>query len=404
MTALTPLGSERYALPPPESVSSRFILVTGDSTYFPDVRHIFEHNIRPLYGDQESVLSQLAERNGKRCKILVHNQEVVCLVAYKNSPQSEFEEFGINLNFEVKTVYIKFKNPTLESRLFQEITQAAQRRGANHITVTVSENAPDSKELLTKWGFQTIHTWNGRYLPGVKEYLFTSSTQTLAQRITGTQMAISPEKRKRKREHEGEFADSRPEKKAKISHNPYSEKPIFASTRPAHQSPSYNPNMPPPVRPKATLVSYRPLPTPPSRTPRGRTAFRLSRDCHQLTLRNHYIHQIQNGQKTIEGRIDSFPVTQYRVGDKVRFFYKQNEDDDAICRITSIKRFSSFREMLEKTDFKACIPDARTLEEAVRIYDSIPGYREKAARFGVVAISILANDDARREFINNTKT
>lgn len=73
---------------------------------------------------------------------------------------------------------------------------------------------------------------------------------------------------------------------------------------------------------------------------------------------------------------------------KLDFFYKQNPHDDVRCNIDNITKYSSFQQMLEQEGYKNCLTDVRSLEEAVRIYDQIPGYAERAARFGVVAIHL----------------
>ncbi|HPE85214.1 MAG TPA: ASCH domain-containing protein [Chlamydiales bacterium] len=109
---------------------------------------------------------------------------------------------------------------------------------------------------------------------------------------------------------------------------------------------------------------------------------------HELTLRKKYIHQIRSGQKTVEGRINHGMVTRYRVGDTVRFFYKQNPGDDVRCEITDIRSFKTFREMLENSGFKKCVSDIWTLDEAEDLYLNIPGYAERAAASGVLAIHI----------------
>lgn len=107
---------------------------------------------------------------------------------------------------------------------------------------------------------------------------------------------------------------------------------------------------------------------------------------HHLTMKKKYIHQIKSGEKTVEGRIFKDRILKYQVGDRLRFYYVSNAQDDVVCRIVKLKKFSSFQEMLVKAGFKACIPEASSSEEALAIYDSIPGYREKAVFFGVVAI------------------
>jgi ASC-1-like (ASCH) protein len=109
---------------------------------------------------------------------------------------------------------------------------------------------------------------------------------------------------------------------------------------------------------------------------------------HQTTLKKQYIKLIQSGQKTIEGRINSGMFKAFREGDRVRFFYTQSPHDDALCLIKKVTRYKSFDEMLRAEGFKKCLPDVYSLDAAVRVYDNIPGYAEKARQFGVLAIEI----------------
>lgn len=105
-----------------------------------------------------------------------------------------------------------------------------------------------------------------------------------------------------------------------------------------------------------------------------------------------FIHPIRAGLKAIEGRIHSGNPATFKVGDKIRFLCPPNETDDVVCTITKIEPFLNFKEMLEKSDFKKCIPSANTLEEALAVYDSIPGYKERAKEHGVLAIHLKTEE------------
>lgn len=106
----------------------------------------------------------------------------------------------------------------------------------------------------------------------------------------------------------------------------------------------------------------------------------------EVTLKKIYVNYIQSGAKTIEGRINSGMFKSLKIGQTIRFFYFQNQSDDAVCKVIDIKNFESFKEMLEKEDYKKCIPSAYDKHDAIRAYDNIPGYRERANKFGVIAI------------------
>ena len=100
------------------------------------------------------------------------------------------------------------------------------------------------------------------------------------------------------------------------------------------------------------------------------------------------MNQIQSGAKTVEGRINTGMFTRVRAGDKLRFFYHQAPSDDAVVTVTQVNRYRSFREMLQAEGVAACLPGVTSVEAGARVYDGIPGYAERAQRFGVLALRI----------------
>lgn len=152
----------------------------------------------------------------------------------------------------------------------------------------------------------------------------------------------------------------------------------------------------PPVVNQAPKPAPKPAPVPPRQAPAPAAAPAapqadgppLPRTYKSMTLMRKYLHMIRDRRKPIEGRINTGAFGRVRLGDGFRFFYMQNKDDDVHCTVTELKTFRTFREMLEHFGWQKCVPDARSLDHAVEIYDKIPGYRDKAARFGVVGMRL----------------
>lgn len=109
---------------------------------------------------------------------------------------------------------------------------------------------------------------------------------------------------------------------------------------------------------------------------------------YELTLKRQFIAPIRRGIKTIEVRINSGAPARMRAGDTLRLFYPQNQQDDVTCTIVKVERYNGFREVLQATGYQKCIPYARSLDDAVRVYESIPNYTQRANRSGVVAIHL----------------
>lgn len=115
------------------------------------------------------------------------------------------------------------------------------------------------------------------------------------------------------------------------------------------------------------------------------------------TLKGEYVRQIQLGQKTYEGRINSGAFQSYKIGDKVNWFAGQ--ELRVLTEIIDIRVFRTFEEMLTAVGYKKMLPSARSLEEAVAAYNSIPSYPERARASGVVAFGVKPILDTRQESI-----
>lgn len=104
-----------------------------------------------------------------------------------------------------------------------------------------------------------------------------------------------------------------------------------------------------------------------------------------VTLKMKYLEMIDDGVKTVEGRINSGMFQRLCAGQQIRFFCQERY---VLCEVLHINRYPSFRQMLKEEGFKVCIPNARTLEDAVAAYDRIPGYNNRAAQYGVLGIGL----------------
>ncbi|HUD00913.1 MAG TPA: hypothetical protein VMR37_01165, partial [Rhabdochlamydiaceae bacterium] len=57
-------------------------------------------------------------------------------------------------------------------------------------------------------------------------------------------------------------------------------------------------------------------------------------------------------------------------------------------KITFLRTFPTFREMLKKEGLENCLPGMADLEEGVAVYHHFPRYREREKELGVLAIGI----------------
>jgi ASC-1-like (ASCH) protein len=101
-----------------------------------------------------------------------------------------------------------------------------------------------------------------------------------------------------------------------------------------------------------------------------------------------YLELIRSGQKTVEGRIRAGHWADAAPGDV--FVLCSNQDSNVVVEVevTSVRYYESFQGMLEGEGVSACLPGVASVAEGVDIYQSIPGYSEREAPNGVVALCI----------------
>ena len=105
-----------------------------------------------------------------------------------------------------------------------------------------------------------------------------------------------------------------------------------------------------------------------------------------------WIQMIRTGEKTHEGRVYTRKFKDLQVGNVVAFV---SADEGILCKVTSMKYFSNFREMAKNGPFSGLVPHIDKLEIdreskislAVNKYMSFPGAK-KVERCGAVAIGV----------------
>ncbi|GLC36799.1 hypothetical protein PLESTB_000781800 [Pleodorina starrii] len=101
-----------------------------------------------------------------------------------------------------------------------------------------------------------------------------------------------------------------------------------------------------------------------------------------------YLELIRSGAKTVEGRIRAGKWADVIPGDTFRFVSTTDAGVSVCCRATSVRQYDSFRAMLEGEGLQACLPGVSEVAQGVEVYRSIPGYREREAAEGVVAVGL----------------
>lgn len=113
---------------------------------------------------------------------------------------------------------------------------------------------------------------------------------------------------------------------------------------------------------------------------------------HNMDLNEPWFSLVNNGTKTIEIRIYDDKRRIIQIGDTITFTNNGNSFskvvvDLAIWDNSNKKSYKSkFKDVIDWTNYKQLIPTANSPEEAIKVYQDIPGYKEKAKDFGIIFI------------------
>ncbi|KAJ3119843.1 hypothetical protein HK098_005100 [Nowakowskiella sp. JEL0407] len=109
-----------------------------------------------------------------------------------------------------------------------------------------------------------------------------------------------------------------------------------------------------------------------------------------LKVERKYFELIRDGRKKSEGRINYGKVIKFHIGDNIAFYPNEGPDSNAVnVEIMRIAKYQTFRDMLTTEGVESLLPGSGLdLDEAVEVYRSFPGYREKeSSGCGALCIS-----------------
>lgn len=102
---------------------------------------------------------------------------------------------------------------------------------------------------------------------------------------------------------------------------------------------------------------------------------------HTMGLQRKYFDQIRNGQKIYEGRLYDEKRRLIEIGDIIEFTC---EGESFQRMVSQIILADTFALGLWSVGYELCIPDAKSLDEAVDVYMSIPSYARDESKYHVV--------------------
>jgi ASC-1-like (ASCH) protein len=95
---------------------------------------------------------------------------------------------------------------------------------------------------------------------------------------------------------------------------------------------------------------------------------------------------IEEGKKTIEGRLSKGDFAEMKVGDHITFTNEEKGDKRSYTiMITEIKPYPTFETYLKESGLENCLPGVNSIEEGVAIYHQYYSVEEEL-QYGVRAI------------------
>lgn len=116
-----------------------------------------------------------------------------------------------------------------------------------------------------------------------------------------------------------------------------------------------------------------------------------------------YMTFIEQGKKTIEGRVGTSYYTKIKSGDVVCL---HNRTKEIWCEIIRTQHYPTFKDMLKQEGLHNMLPQATTIEEGIQIYRKFPTFAEKEIKFGAYAMEVKfinLKELQQRATTNNTK-
>ena len=108
-----------------------------------------------------------------------------------------------------------------------------------------------------------------------------------------------------------------------------------------------------------------------------------------MTLDTIYFDYIKNGSKLYEIRIYDQKRQKIKLLDSVKFIDKNNKKRFFNAIITELSYFNIFKDAIEEVGVKKVLPNAKSLVDAVNIYNSFPNYKENSKKYGVLRMKFL---------------
>lgn len=113
---------------------------------------------------------------------------------------------------------------------------------------------------------------------------------------------------------------------------------------------------------------------------------------HQMSLDEKWFDLVKNGEKTLEGRFLDEKREDMKQGDLIEFTNREDPNKKLMCEVKYIAVYGSLIVAMSALDLydkmEYLLPGIKDVEEAVNLYMSINGYKEKNKKYLFAIFSI----------------
>ena len=104
-----------------------------------------------------------------------------------------------------------------------------------------------------------------------------------------------------------------------------------------------------------------------------------------MKLSEPYYSLVKKNEKTVEIRVYDEKRQKLKIKDTI-IFTKQDGSGKFKRNIINLVISKNFETSIRNATLKKCMPNVKSVKEAVNIYHSFSNYKENAKKYGVVAI------------------
>jgi ASC-1-like (ASCH) protein len=109
----------------------------------------------------------------------------------------------------------------------------------------------------------------------------------------------------------------------------------------------------------------------------------------ELTIKEPWFSLIENGQKTVEGRLYKGIFTEFKVNDTIRFINRWNgKEKSVIAKITKLTKYPNFGDLLFHEQLYKVLPGLPNIKCGIAVYDKIYRSYNEIKEHGTLAIEL----------------